>query len=132
MPRPAEHYLHGDGAVVVVPARVCAYLNSLAGLDEFRRANRGADPEVDAVLVAIRIAEVRWREAATGTREAAKPEPATDSNQWFSTTQAAGLLKVGDRAIRKAISAGHLPAESIAGRWRINRESIEHYRKRTA
>jgi excisionase family DNA binding protein len=126
--RPPEHYLHGEGTVVIIPARVCSYLNSYAGLREFRLATRGADAEVDAVLIAMSVADGRWRLAATGTREAAKAELAEDSDVWLSTNQVAGLLGIGDRAVRKAISTGHLPAESVAGRWRINREQLAHYK----
>ena len=129
-PRPAEHFLHGDAAVVIVPRRVCAYLNRYAGLEQFRRDNRGHDAEVDNVLVAFRVAELSWREAATGTREAPEPELEGSSTHWMSTTQAAAQLGVGDRAVRKAIAEGRMQAENIAGRWRIQQEQLQHFRAR--
>jgi excisionase family DNA binding protein len=125
--RPPEHLVHGiDGPVVVVSARVCAYLNRYAGLNRFRVDHRGDDTEVDAALFAFRIAELRWREAVTGTKMAAKPELSA-SSQWLSTTQAAGITGTTDRGIRKAIASGHLKAENVAGRWRIDRENLTHY-----
>lgn len=126
--RPPAAYVHGvDAPVVVVPARVCAWLERHARLNEVRVENRGADPEVDAVLVALRLAALTWRTSATGTPVAAKPEPATDLNQWLSTTQAADILYITDRAVRLAISEKRLPATQVNGRWRITREDVQHF-----
>lgn len=130
--RPPEHLIHGiDGPVVIVTARVCAYLNRYANLNRFREETRGQDAEVDGVLIAFGVAERKWRKSATGTRDAAKPE-LDPSSTWLSTTQAAGLAGVTDRGIRKAIAQGHLKAENIAGRWRINREDLTHYQANRA
>ncbi|WP_203011307.1 helix-turn-helix domain-containing protein [Rhodococcus ruber] len=46
----------------------------------------------------------------------------------MSTTQAAVHLGITDRAVRKAISTGALNAENTAGRWRIHRDDVAHYR----
>ncbi|WP_166789187.1 helix-turn-helix domain-containing protein [Cryobacterium sp. TmT2-59] len=126
--RPAEHYIHAGGGVIVVPARVCAYLNRYAGLDTFRRTNVGIDAEVDALLVAFHIAENAWLKSVTGTPTAAPPElPA--SSEWLSTTIVAALLGMTDRGVRTAIAAGRLQAESVAGRYRISREALNHFRQ---
>lgn len=131
MRRPPEHYFHGwEAGCVVVPARVAAYLESKAGLSSFRVSNRGADAEVDSVLIALHLAAMNWRGSATGTRDAAPAEPPADSPHRLTTSQAAALLQVGERAIRKAIANESLPAENINGRWVITREDIEHYRAR--
>ena len=127
-PRTAQHYIHGGGSVIVVPARICAYLNRYAGLERFRLDNAGVDPEVDALLIAFRVAELAWSNAATGTPRATTPELAP-SSEWLSTTQAAGQLHMTDRGIRTAIAAGRLQAESVAGRWRISREALAHFRQ---
>lgn len=123
--RPAEHLILTGG--VYVSSRVCAYLNRYGGLEDFRLAHRGTDSEVDNTLVAIRMAELAWRGAATGTRKPAQPELAT-SSEWLSTSQAEIHLKIGARAIRKALNQGRLQGEQVAGRWRISREAIAHYR----
>lgn len=126
--RPPEAYVHGVGApVVVVPGRVCAWLERHARLNEVRIENRGVDAEVDAVLVALRLAALSWRTSATGTPVAAKPEATADLNQWLSTTQAADILYITDRAVRLAISEKRLPATQVNGRYRIAREDIKHF-----
>ena len=111
-----------------MPARICAYLNRYAGLGQFRLDNSGVDPELDALLIAFRVAEMTWNRAATGTARATTPELAA-SSEWLSTTQAAGQLHMTDRGIRTAIAAGRLKAESVAGRWRISREAFSHFRQ---
>lgn len=125
--RPPEAFVHGGGEVVVVPARVASWLLRHAALDRIRAEVRGADPEVDAVLVALRVAGLYWRASATGSVVAPEPEAGALS-QWLSTTQAADRLGITDRAVRLAISERRLPAEQVAGRWRITREDVEHYR----
>lgn len=126
--RPPQAYVHGvGGPVVIIPARVCAWLERHARLNEVRIQERGSDAEVDAVLVALRLAALTWRTTATGTPVAAKPEAATDLNQWMSTTQAAERLSITDRAVRLAIQEQRLHATNVAGRWRISREDIQHF-----
>jgi excisionase family DNA binding protein len=126
--RPPEHYVHGlDGPVVVVPARVAAWLCQRAQLDRIRADIRGLDPEVDSVLVALTVAAMQWRTSATGSTQAPEPEAAAQS-PWVSSTQAADLLGITARAVRLAIGEQRLPAEQVDGRWRIAREDVEHYR----
>ncbi len=126
--RPPTAYIHGVGApVVVIPARVCAWLERHARLNEVRIRERGADAEVDAVLVALRLAALTWRTTATGSPVAAKPEATADLNQWLSTTQAADILYITDRAVRLAIAEKRLPATQVNGRYRIAREDIQHF-----
>jgi excisionase family DNA binding protein len=126
--RSPEAYVHGLGSpVVVVPARVCAWLERHAHLNEVRIESRGIDAEVDAVLVALRLAALTWRNTATGSAVAAKPEATADLNQWLSTTQAADILYITDRAVRLAITEKRLPATQVNGRYRIAREDIQHF-----
>lgn len=129
MGRPdAAAYLVGvQGAAAVVPGRVAAWLERHGHLNELRARARGGDPEIDAALVALRIAALTWRASATGTEDAPEPEVGPRS-EWLSTTTAAGHLGITDRAVRLAISQGRLPAEQVDGRWRISREDTEHYR----
>lgn len=112
----------------MVPARVAAWLERHAGLDEYRRANRGTDPDVDDVLNALHQVALAWRGSATGTRDAQPPEPAAHSPQWLTSTQAAEILNITDRGVRKAIRTGHLKAENLGGRWRISLEDTHHYK----
>lgn len=116
-----------DGPAVVLNARACAWLERYARLSDLRVRVRGTDPEISRQLEEIRYAAMAWRGSATGTKEAAKPEPATQL-EWLSTGQAADLLGIGDRAVRKAIAETRLNATEVAGRYRISREDVEHYR----
>lgn len=127
-PRPASAYVHGVGApVVVVPGRVAALLDNLLDLTRLRVEVRGQDAELDAVLVALRVAAANWRTTATGSPHPPAPEAATRST-WLSTAQAADILGVTDRAVRLAITEHRLNAQQIDGRWRISREDLEHFR----
>lgn len=128
--RPPSAFVHGDGAVVVVPARVAAWLERHADLRALRTAHRGADPEVDAALVALGVAAAAWREkragSANGTDLAASAEPTRSSS--LTTAEAGQLLGIGARAVRRAIADKRLQAERHGDTWRIDREVVEHYR----
>lgn len=123
--RPPEFYCHGAG--VDVPVRVCALLEHHVDLAGLRQRLRGADPELDAVLVAIHRGALMWRGSVCGTSMAEGAEPGAGS-QWLTSKAAGALLGIGARAVRKAIAADRLPAELHGGSWRISREDAEHYR----
>lgn len=128
--RPPGAFVHGlDGPVVAVPGRVAAWLERYADLRQVRTANRGVDAEVDAVLVALATAAAIWRLQRTGAdhgTELGKPaEPVPSS---LTTAQAATLLRIGERAVRKACAEGRLPATRHGDCWSIDREDVEHYR----
>lgn len=128
--RPPESYVHGVAApCVIVPARVAAWLERHTQLRALRTEARGTDPEVDAVLVALGVAAAAWRSSATGTRAPVAAEQATASETTMTTSQAATVLGVGERAVRQAIGRGRLPATRAGGRWLIEREDLEHYRQ---
>lgn len=119
-----EHYLHGG--VVIVPERVAAFLLRYAGLGRLSSQVRGADAEVDAVLVALGTAGQQWRTSVTGSEVAPVSEVVARSG-WLSSTQAGEQLGVTSRAVLLAISEQRLQAEKVDGRWRLNREDVEHY-----
>lgn len=126
-PRTAAAFVHGDGAVVVVPARIAARLDALLNLRRLRIDVRGRDAELDAVLIALGVAAAAWRTTATGSDQAPQPE-ADPHSEWLSTSEAADLLGVTDRRVRQEITGGRLVARRVAGRWRISREDVEQYR----
>jgi excisionase family DNA binding protein len=123
-------FVHGDGAVVVVPARTAAWLERFADLRAIRTAHRGADPEVDAVLVALALAAATWRNAhagsVRGTDLARTAEPVASS--LLTTAEAGHLLGLGPRAVRKAVAEGRLQAVKHGDAWQIEREDVEHFR----
>ena len=132
-PRPAEHLLCGvNGPAVLVPCRVAAWLLSRAGLAKYHHTHRGDDPEVDQVLIALKLAALAWRErnasADRVTRAAETAQQPAPSPQWLTTTTAARALGIGDRAVRKAIGAGRLRATWAGGQWWIDPEDVAHYR----
>lgn len=128
IPRPPESYIHGVAApIVILPARVAAWLERHAGLNDLRIRSRGADPEVDSVLQALHRASLYWRTSATGSSHAPEPEVVAQSKYW-STGEAAERLGITDRAVRLAIAEKRLPATSLNGRWRITPEDIAHFK----
>ncbi|MFY1589160.1 hypothetical protein ACN267_32260, partial [Micromonospora sp. WMMD734] len=96
--RPPAAYVHGlDGPTVVVPGRVAAWLERHANLRQVRTAQRGADPEVDAVLVALAVAAAAWRQQAVpgsdhGTDQRNRPELGASCE--LSTTEAADRIGI--------------------------------------
>ena len=126
--RTPAHYVHGmAGPVVIVPGRIAAWLERHADLNTVRVSSRGLDAEADAVLVALRVAALAWRGAATGSQKPAEPEVPGSSRQWMTTTQAGTRLGITDRAVRLAIQEGRLPATNVDGHWRITNEDIAHF-----
>lgn len=129
--RPAEHLVH-KGTVAVIDARVCSLLNKLVGLDKLRARVRGQDAQLDQALLAIRLAGVSYDESScSGTRVAAQPEPGPrlqgQLNETFSTSTAATILHITDRAVRKAIVEKRLQATLLDGRYRITREDLSAF-----
>jgi hypothetical protein len=101
-PRGAKAFVHGGGSVVVVPARVAAWLDN-HGLSGLRVNAREADPEVDAILAALHLASLSWRTSVSaepasevaGTRAEAAPRLT-----WMNSNQAADRLGITSRGVR--------------------------------
>lgn len=123
--RPPSAYIHGGPVpVVIMPARVSAWLSRHAGLDRLRIENRGNDPEVDNVLFALHLQALAWRTSVTGSSQAAEPE---ELPALMSTAQVADHLDVTDRAVRHAIKEGRLKAHRDGSRWKVAIEDLTHY-----
>jgi excisionase family DNA binding protein len=133
-PRPIEFYVHGwDGPVVVIEGVEATALLRYGGLDAYHRHHRGVNPHLDRAIGKLRIASNAHRarvDSAHGTFRTEPPEPVTRSDGRLTTRQAASLLGVTPRAVRKAITEDRLPAERVAGRWLIDAESAARYRAR--
>ena len=129
MSRPAEHYLHAGGGVVLVPSRVCLFLSRMASLDSYSRQMRGRDPEIDNVLQAILISGRKHMENVSGTKPAERAELASPS-QWLTTKAVATQLGITDRGARKACAEGRIEAELINGNWRVSREALQRHKRR--
>lgn len=130
MIRQAKELVHGtDGPVVLISARAAAWLIRYAELERYHEGHRGEDAEIDQTLIALKVAALSWRNTATGTKSAAKPELAAQL-EWLSTRQAADALAMTDRAIRKAIRENRLKATMVGRAYRINREQLAHFKAR--
>lgn len=114
-----------DGPSALVPPRVAALLERHGNLSALRVRTRGVDPEATRVLEALHYAALSWRSSVTGTEEAPRPELTAD---WLSAAEAADVVGISSRGIRKAISEGRLEASLVGTQYRISRESLEHYR----
>lgn len=113
-----------DGSVAV-PPRIAAWLERKAGVTRERRiAIRDSDPAAYEVLAALRLAALR-SSSGCGTKVAAQQHLTQELRVWMNTSTAAALLGVTDRAIRKWIATGKLPATRHGGRWLINRNHLQ-------
>ncbi len=132
--RPApEHYLHGapGSRVVPTPQGAIDVLYRSGALQRARERTRGMDAETDAVLVAMMLAarEVPPH-AEVGTIRAPRSEPVGDSEEWFSTREVAARLRVGHRAVTRAIAEQRLEAtKDSEGRWWIHHQALEQYER---
>ncbi len=128
--RPAEAYVHGP--VVVVSGRMCDWFLRHTDMAKVRVAQRGLDPEVDAVLNAITYQGQAHRtcaSASTGATALADPPQVPSAlSERLGTTAAADLLNITEQAVRLAIKKKRLPAEKVDDRWQITRHDVERYR----
>ena len=125
--RPPSAFVHGvDGPVVIVPGRVAAWLGREFRLDRRRIEVRGADAELDSVLVALGVAAAAWRSSALGTDHRNRSEPRS-SLTVMTTADVADRLDCTNRAVVKAIADGRLPARKEGRRWLVDPEDFAHY-----
>ena len=127
--RNAEHYIHGTGGdrVVILPARVCAWLDRAADLDALAARVRGHDGELDNLLTAIRWAGRNWSSYASGTTPVTPTQPGALS-PWLTTTAVAISLGISEPGVRKALRERRLEGENVEGRWRVSREALAQFR----
>ncbi|MGB7236891.1 MAG: helix-turn-helix domain-containing protein [Rhodococcus sp. (in: high G+C Gram-positive bacteria)] len=127
MKRQSSDFVHADGRIVIVPVRAAQWIDKAL---RSKGVNRSGDPEVDAVLIALRLAALQCSSTANGPNTVAQQSDSTDLSQWLSSSEAAVEAGVGERSIRKAIATGRLDAHDINGRWLINRDDAKNYRSR--
>jgi excisionase family DNA binding protein len=110
--------------VVVLSAEDAARINRKLGLDNMRAKVRGADAELDSILMSIRMAAVQWQRSALGTKPAPTSEPRP---VWITTKEAAKELgDISTRRVCKLIELGALAAtKDGVGCWHIRRDDLE-------
>ncbi|MBV8178803.1 MAG: helix-turn-helix domain-containing protein [Mycobacterium sp.] len=113
-----------DGRVAV-PPRIAAWLKRQATLTNAPRISvRDSDPLAYEVLAALHIAALS-PSSGSGSKVAERQHRTQELETWMSTSTAAVLLGVTDRAIRKRITTGKLPATRHGSRWLINRNHLQ-------
>jgi excisionase family DNA binding protein len=109
----------------VVPPRIASWLEKNAGLSRDKRISiRDTDPLAYEVLAALHIAALCHRSGA-GTELAMRPRTSPNLQTWLTTADVAKRLGVTDRAIRKWIAAGRLPATKHGGRWLLDSNHVQ-------
>jgi len=109
---------------VVVPPRIAAWLEQKAGVTGDKRISlRDTDPLAYEVLAALHIAALSHG-SENGTKGVAGQPKQQESDQWLTTSEAATELGITDRAIRKQIATGRLPARRRGWQWQINRTDL--------
>ncbi|WP_308467778.1 helix-turn-helix domain-containing protein [Rathayibacter soli] len=123
-------YAHG-ASVVVLPGVVCAFLERYSNISEVRIRARGANPGISAALEAVQLAAMAWASTGTGTKVEKSPEHGADwRDTLLGTAEAARLLGITERAVRKAIERERLEAvKDDSGRWQISRHELEQYHR---
>lgn len=114
-----------DGVIAVISGRAARRLYYWAHLDELAAKIGGQDAELDQALETLRVAGERWARAASGTQTAPAAEPV---REWVSTKEAAEMLGMTARGVRKACDENRLAADASSGAWRIHREAIAHFK----
>jgi excisionase family DNA binding protein len=124
---PGWHIVGLGGPSVVVPARVAAWLETRLDLRRIRTDVRGADPELDAVLLDLAVVAQTWRSRVNAS-DRAEPSQADALLPWLTVSEAADQLGVTGSRVRQLVHTNALPAEQVDRRWRINRLDFEHYK----
>lgn len=122
-------YVQSDGSVIV-PPRVASWLKTQLGTTLDRRINmRGTDPEGYAVLTALHLSALGYRSGAFtsspgGTKAACQQQDHAESQEWLTTTEAAELVGVTARCVRKWIENKQLPAKRHGKQYIVNRRHL--------
>jgi len=132
--RRAREYLTGEPGMFL-PGWLAAWLMTRTNLREVRRHVHGGDRVLDEALLALAALADSARGSAVGsvdgTALAVEPEPAPVSiREVLTVAEAAGLIGVTDRAVRKAIEEDRLAAERVAGRLVVARDAAVEYAQR--
>lgn len=120
-----------DGPAVVVSGRFAYWLERTVNLRKLALDVRGSDAELTEALHAIHLAALVYEEQATSVN-GSNPTPISEvapQSTYVNVTQAAGLIGIGDRAVRQALAKGDLVGCRVDYRWRVDRQSIDRYKE---
>lgn len=126
------NYQLPDGSVVI-PPRIARDLDTKAGMAyELRIALRATDPEGYAVLEALHLAGLRWKNRAkkpsrlSGSGQPIAPgrNHIEKSATWMTTSDVAALVGVDDRTVRRWARKKRIPAARPGRQWLIHTRHI--------
>jgi excisionase family DNA binding protein len=109
---------------VLIPPRVCLFLENNLPLTALRGRTRGDDPEIDKTLLDLRGLAMAYRENTTAPTTSGV-DPAR--SHLLTPGEAAARLGITEDAIRAAIRRNRLPATKHAGRWTITAADLDTY-----
>ncbi len=112
--------IHGPG--VFVPARIAAGLERALRLDEYRMRVRGADRQLDEVLLAVHVCALQW-----SVERRSVDDQRTLSDRW-TTEEVAARVGITRHAVAAAAKAGRLVGERIDGRWTFEPDMVAIWR----
>jgi excisionase family DNA binding protein len=123
---PSSRYIVEVGPGVLVPIRIAAMLN--AYLKPLRIKMRGHDSELDQVLLDFARIAMTFDSSERGTIDAPTPEPRRDLSEWVTTSIAADIIGITERAVRRAIAERRISAQKLSGGWCLTRQDVEQFR----
>ena len=132
--RMADQLIHNLGGVkiIVLDATTCSHLQAWA-VRELRVRARDRDLQLYEVMKAIW--DLADEMSSLGRKLAPKPDTTASSGSdkpTVSTTQAAEILGIDDRSVRRAIDENRLAATKPDGiRWRITLDELDRYKSPT-
>lgn len=146
--------MHGeDGPVVVFPVWVAAQVDQLVKWSWLRAQLAPVDPQAGAVLLSLQVEVGKWRSvvvpgrraraagSADGTCGGSVGGTSRDSGPSdaaalpaappLTSSEAADLLGITQRAVTRAAARGALTGRRIGRTWVLERDAVVAYRMRT-
>ncbi|GAA2750208.1 helix-turn-helix domain-containing protein [Amnibacterium kyonggiense] len=116
----ASNGIHG----VVLPPRLCLWLERNTNLTELRGRTRGDDPVIDGKLLELRSVAMAYRDdTTTHTTSTDRSAPLN----WLTPREAAARARIAEDSICAAIRRNRLPAERIGRRLYIHPADLAAY-----
>ncbi|MCM0618748.1 helix-turn-helix domain-containing protein [Nocardioides bruguierae] len=122
-----------QGPAVVISAETAYWLERICRVSSLRQRLRdGQHQAVSQELLDLRRVAMTFdpallpQTAAVGS-DSAEAATGLEQQEWFTVSEAADRLGMGERGVRLACSEDRLDAEQVAGRWRISREALENF-----
>ena len=127
MPAPA-HYR--DGPIAILGADAAAWLVSATNVEAvFAARSRDIDRAVAEQVIALMRVATSATASDIGSTEV---EIAPATKDFLTSSEAAHLIGISDRAVRLACQTGRLPAVRNGRSWLVDPDDAENYRRTRA